>query len=85
MSLAQGVGASSGYIKKEHQERRDHVAGGMFLTPRRSTIRLGRNRRPQGSGQGVVEKRKPRFRDINMAGYIRLRQICLVAPHLEPR
>src|ERR1700688_3998047 len=26
----------------------------------------------------------PSFRDIEMAGYLRLRQICLVAPHLEP-
>src|SRR5258705_760918 len=54
-------------------------------TPRRSTIRA--RARP------MTTKKRPRllsrsaslrFRVIDMAGYVRLRQICLVAPQLEP-
>ena len=36
------------------------------------------------AAKAFVEKRKPVFRGPEMAEYLRLRQICLVAPHLEP-
>src|SRR5260370_20036181 len=53
--------------------------------PRRSTIRAPARppttRKPRRRSS---KSASPYFRAIEMAGYLRLRQICLVAPQLEP-
>src|SRR5258708_22484905 len=49
------------------------------------SLALRRDRRSQGSGEGVRREAQARLlRPLKMAAYLRLRQICLVAPHLEP-
>src|SRR4051794_35555696 len=46
---------------------------------------LGRDGRPQGSGESLCREAQARVSGVlKMAGYVRLRQICLVAPQLEP-
>src|SRR6267142_1329674 len=54
-------------------------------TPRRSIIRAPARppttRKPR---KPLSRSANPCSRAIEMAGYVRLRQICLVAPHLEP-
>src|SRR3954469_10107968 len=49
------------------------------------SLAFGRDRRPQGSGEGVRREAQARLPgSLTMTSYLRLRQICLVAPHLEP-
>src|ERR1700731_1646687 len=60
-------------------------------TPRRSTTRAParppttrKRRRPSSKSANPCSQAIEMAEGIEMAGYLRLRQICLVAPHLEP-
>src|ERR1700737_3778940 len=54
-------------------------------TPRRSTTRApGRPPTTRRRRRASSKSASPCSQAIEMAGYLRLRQICLVAPHLEP-
>src|ERR1700686_4554766 len=54
-------------------------------TPKRSITRApARPPTTRKPPKPLSKSASPSFRDIEMAGYLRLRQICLVAPHLEP-
>ena len=62
MSLAQGPSVTLGYIKQQHQQRRAHVAGGLLRRRGDAPLALRRDRRPQGSGQGVRREAQARLR-----------------------
>ena len=82
-----GAGAvgDAGLHQAQHQQRRDDVAGSLLRRRSDPSLAFGRDRRSQGSGESLRREAQARcFRAIEMAGYLRLRQICLVAPHLEP-
>ena len=85
MSLAQGPSVTLGYIKRNINNA-ETMSLEACSTPKRSPFALGRYRRSQGGGKGFcreAQARRSRWRS-EMAEYLRLRQICLVAPHLEP-
>ena len=86
MSLAQGPSVTLGYIKRNINNAEKMSLEECFDAEAIHHSRCRRNRRPQGSGQGLRREAQAgvsgsidRWRE-----YIRLRQICLVAPHLEP-
>src|SRR6185437_1242714 len=69
----------------QYQQCRDDVAGSLLRWRGDPSLARRRDRRPQGSGQGIRREAQARIPGaLSMAPYMRLRQICLVAPHLEP-
>src|SRR5262249_20386192 len=59
-------------------------ARGLFRRGSDPSLACRRDRRPQGGGKGVRREAQALIRGaMTVPGYLRLRQICLVAPQLE--
>ena len=90
MSLAQGPSVTLGYIKRNINNAECLSLEACFDAEAMHHSRSGETADHKEAAKAFVEKRKPVFQAIKMAeviemtGYIRLRQICLVAPRLEP-
>ena len=61
MSLAQGPLGDAGLHQAQHQQRRAPVAGSLFRRRGDASLALRRDRRPQGSRQGVRRKAQARL------------------------
>ena len=85
MSLAQGPSVTLGYIKRNINNAETMTLEACFDARGDPSFALGRNRRSQGSGKGLCREAQARVSGpLRWPAYLRLRQICLVAPHLEP-
>ena len=85
LSLAQGPSIALGYHQAQHQQCRASAAGRLLRRRGDPSHPLQRYRGSQGSREGFRREAQAGLQGrMTMAPYMRLRQICLVAPQLAP-